>query len=292
MLTWSTAIQSVDDIPAIYQSAYQKLISAQEKIPYTVLTPPITGTRYKPSEKLIFEMDNVFYILERLKKGVVKTEYSLSEISYFETGSILLYSWLSVSGLTKNREYSTSTIPYNTATHRHIEPFLTKIRTITNIDNTASLESELAKFDYLAPLNFKFMNYARKSLRGDERVIYSIWQPEIKRSIFSFSKWTIERTLDLPHIAILTDKEVILIAEDKRSPAKKGKRYGGVWQYIPLQKIDSVSIKQHSEGMSLLSLKIIPEAYSNLLFEDTNRSGIIHFKDELEKRLVIIHSPK
>jgi hypothetical protein len=80
---------------------------------------------------------------------------------------------------------SSAVIPFNTATGRHLAPFVNKMQPApTGVDKTG-WRAELAKLDYLAAASFKFMNYARKSLVRGEKVIQTVWQPPIRQHLFT-----------------------------------------------------------------------------------------------------------
>jgi hypothetical protein len=120
----------------------------------------------------------------------------------------------------------------------------------------AGLLAEKEKFDHLSGLSFKFMNFGRSSLAPGEKVLQMLFQPEIRQPAWKLPGWTFYRTVTTTHLTILTDKELILIREDQRSFAIKGKRYGGIWQYLPLRSLASVSLAETAAGLLILTFAI------------------------------------
>ena len=281
MLSWMKVIESFEQVPEYYQNTCRDLLGDETIFPYMVLSPGMRSSRYKAVENLLFLYGDIFYILEERDGDIFVRDYPLQEISYLEVGNVLLYSWFSVHGKMSTEKEVLSEIFYNGATHRLLEPFLQEIRQLPSVINKNKLAFEADKFDYLATHSFKFMNYAR--LRGDEDVIFSLWQSEIRRGITPFLQSVFYQTVSLAHFIILTDKEIIIIAEDERSKKNKGKRYGGGRWYIPLRKIVLVSYQELDDSLWSLSFYISPEVRLSHVFEKRKRFEIIRFKDEFEK---------
>ena len=283
MLSWAKVVESYDAIPEIYQGSCEMLLANSPVFPYLVLAPALDGIRRKTTEKLICEVNDSLYVLERVGQRIVTTAYPLKTIRDVETGSILLYSWITLSGMTSEGVAASSTIEFNTATSRHLAPFLNKIRPAFGSADQTALRAEQAKFDYLALPSFKFMSFARESLVCGEQVIHSVWQPEIRKPFATLFGWSFYRTLSTAHLMILTDKEVILIWDDERSTANRGVRYGGVWRYIPLRHIVSVSLADSANDLLTLSLRLSPDARLDTIFAVPNQRQVEHLQNEIKQ---------
>lgn len=290
-MSWARIIESFDAIPKIYQESCRGLLENAWPFPYIVFAPVVpaaitVGTRYRTSDKLLCEIDRVLYMWEHVGGQIVVTDYPLEAISFLEVGKILLYSWFTVSGSTSAGKASSTTIEFNTATLRHIAPFLDNMRPASNHMGDASYQAEKDKFDGLESVDFKFMNYARDSLVHGEQVIYAVWQPKIRKQLISLFGFPIYRTISLAHLTILTDKEVIFIGDDKRSVENRGVRYGGIWQYIPLQHITSVSLAKRGEDLLTLSLTLSTgEQRLEKVFTASNHQEMERFRNDLEALL-------
>jgi len=64
------------------------------------------------------------------------------------------------------------------------------------------------------------------------------------------------RVLSPAHISILTDRELILIKDGMDKRVGGGVRYGGVWSYIPLDKIAATSLESEAGDVLILSIRL------------------------------------
>lgn len=280
MQSWIKVIREADEIPAAYRERVHDLLDGRD-FPYMVFAPPVSGAHFPLSEKLLFWQDTKLHVLERGVDQINLTVFPREQIEMIECGSILLYSWLSIFGKTAEGEERTETIVYNTSTLRHIQPFVDQIRSLP----AQSARMKQRAFDELEKENFKFANFARKSLKDDEKVLAYLWQPEVSRSFFSVFKRFFSRPIFLSHLSIVTELELIFIAEDHRSPQVKGKRYGGIWRYVPLQNLRSVSVLPESESLSSLYFESKSGRRITHTYTLDGEEQALAFKAALEKRL-------
>ncbi len=285
MLSWSKVVESFESMPEAFRSSYELTLGDVQPFPYVVFAPSITGTRRKVFDRLLCEANNRIYIWEHIGNLVTMTIYPLETISDFEIGQILLYSWITISGVTTAGVISSSTVEFNTATRRHYARFINKMRPAPIKIDKRGQGAERAKFDYLATENFKFMNFALESLVGGEKIFNTLWQPKICKRIISLGKHVLYRTtLSMAHLLVLTDREIIMIQDDERSNESRGVRYGGKWQYIPLHNIRKVLLTDHTDDLFSLSLILIPgEKHVEILFEAPRKQEIAEFQAALEK---------
>jgi hypothetical protein len=271
MMTWAKVIRSTDEVPEIYREACQALVGSRPVFPYMVLAPVMTGTRHKDSEKLLCDVDDTLYIWERAGGQITTTGYPWQTARDIEFGNILLYSWITLSGVTTEGAAGASTVVFNLATARYFAPFINKMRPVPE---GAGLKAEQAKFDHLAATDFKFMNFARESLVPGEAVRQTIWQPELRKRTGAVFGWPIYQTVSLAHLTLLTDKELILIRDDERAVKKAGKRYGGVWRYIPLRGIVSAAVAPAEDGLLTLSLGLTLDGRVDRVFALARRGEL------------------
>lgn len=284
MSSWARLIESFEDIPEIYKNSCRALLQGRDPFPYVVLAPAISDYKQRTTEKLLCEMDGVFHVWERSGKQVVSAAFPLKTIYSIEVGSVLLFSWLTVSGLTSEGVAGSTTISFNTATQRFLAPFIQQMRPTPVTVSEADWQTELAKFDRLSSSDFKFMNYARESLVRGDTVICSIMQPKIRKHIFTVFGQKFYRTMTLSHLALLTNREVIFIRDDERTGEIKGRgeRYGGVWQYVPLRSITSAEITETENGLLSLSIKLtVAGQQLDKVFEASNKKELEEFQKKL-----------
>lgn len=284
MLTWAKVLESYSMVPEVYRDFFKTLPGSLQEFPYAVLAPPLHGFRHKTTEKLICEMNNTIYVLERAGTGFTAKGYPLKTIRDVEMGSILLYSWITISGVTSEGVSSFSTVEFNAVTSERFTPFISKIRPGTGGAGTPELRAEQARFNNLISASFKFMNYARSSLVPGEKVLYTLWQPELRERINVVFSLPFYQTVSTAHLTILTDKELILIRDDERVTPHKGNRYGGVWQYIPLRSIASASIAEQPEGLLTLSISLSPNGHLDRIFALSSKAEVEHLQALLPKR--------
>ncbi len=285
MMAWSKVIESYDEIPQIYRPLLDPLLAASPVFPHIILAPPLDKFLRKTSEKLICDNPDAIHILERSGDQVLKKSYPYQKIGLLEVGIILLKSWITLCGETGEGQSDCTTLEFNTSSERHYAAFLKKIRPAAGEDEAGGLKTEQGKFDHLSGANFKFMNYARSSLLAGETVLQSVLQPEIRIPAWKIFGWTFHRTVSLAQLTILTDRELILIRDDERSKEIKGIRYGGVWQYIRLESIRSVSLENAEND--LLSMVIILASGDAIKknFAAASKPELEQLRDKLQEML-------
>jgi hypothetical protein len=144
------------------------------------------------------------------------------------------------------------------------------------------LDHERAKFDYLGSLHYKFMNYARRSLGPGESVRGCLLQGEVRRTVLRVLGNAIYRTIILSHLSILTNRELILIQDADDPPlGAKGTRYGGVWRFIPLDHIRSVSSETDHDGFLVCSVDLGDGDRLELKFQAENCADLERFEAAL-----------
>ena len=258
MSSWAKVIESPEAVPKVYRSSFNTVLGHEPTMPYTVFAPAIAGLRHRTTEKLLCEAHATIYVWERVGDRITLAAYPTETISDLEMGEILLFSWITIGGVTQAGEVSATTIEFNTATSRHFARFVSLIRPAPDPLTGFALDVEQAKFGYLAAESFKFGSFACSSLVEGEQVHLIVWQPKIRKPLTRLGKFTFYQTLSLSHVAVLTDKEFIVIQDDERSRESRGIRYGGKWQYIALKHIGAVAFSAQGDDVVTLSLTLEP----------------------------------
>jgi hypothetical protein len=275
-LTWARVIKSHEGIPEIYKEYFDPHLSSGQAFPYTVLTPAFETRGYRITEKLVCAFDHEIHILERNGNALAAQRYPLAGISYVEVRTILLDSRIKISGVTKQGVLTSSIVRFNSVTDYLFTPILKRIRLHAVESKDTVLDSELGKFDHWIRLNCKLMNFARHSLLGGEKVIHAILQPEIRARRFTFLGMTYYRIISPAHASILTDRELIMIREEVIYG--EGGKYGGAWDYIPLNKITALSLSAKDDNLLALSIQLPENERLEYLFQ-------VSMKDEVDQLL-------
>jgi hypothetical protein len=237
--TWARRLRSYEEIPHEFQPAFPK---DEDHFPYTLLIPEDRLSLFrKRNKKTLCVYEDRFLLLEALRNEIQTSSNMFTDVLYLERGKILLYSWLKI--VTPS---DTLMIRFNTTNEYLFDPVLEQVRQgmSNSHPHDAALngnEQELSKFDYLIKVNFKYMNYGRKSIRPDDPVIGIVYEPERCIQEFRLFNRTLFRRYATDHLSILTEKELILIKEDKRVRIDKESKHGGVFTYIPRRQIRDVS---------------------------------------------------
>jgi hypothetical protein len=212
------------------------------------------------------------YILERHGNTFTVACYPYEGISYAEVGTVLLDSWIKISGVASQGVLTSSTFRFNSVTDRLFVPFLERIRCAPIDSGGWTPGSESEQFNRFGRLNYKLMNYARRSLLAGEKVIYTVLQPEIRARLPTLLGRIYYRTLSTAHISILTDRELIIIREDERLGARA--RYGGIWDYISLNKILSLSLSGKGDNLVVLSIHLPGVEHLEVLFQASAKQEV------------------
>ncbi|MBL8103554.1 MAG: hypothetical protein JNM02_13555 [Anaerolineales bacterium] len=282
MAAWSKLIESREEIPAVYKTHFDKTFQGGGPFPLVIWTPALDRFPRKTTEKLICDTDDALYVFEKNGGQVDLTCYAYREVFSLEMGIILLESWLIIRGKTDKGQPTVSTIEINTTSKRYFEPILNKLRPAFESMDKLQFAAEKEKFNRLSTVDFKFMNYGRESLVPGETVVRFLLQSEIRQPLFTIFGKTFDKTLAFAHIAILTDQELILIEDAGSGRESRAKSYGGIWQYIPLRTIDSVSLSEITNGRVTLSIQCRPERRLPILFDASNLPELEQFRTDLQ----------
>jgi len=76
-----------------------------------------------------------------------------------------------------------------------------------------------------------------------------------------------QRTIAMSHVLIVTDRELIIVHDAPDSPKwRDDTRYGGVWDYIPLNKIAAVEVAEQATGLLALSMQLPHNDHVDVFF--------------------------
>jgi hypothetical protein len=275
-LSWARVAEFYDEVPLVYRPWLDPLIRGRETFPYIVLTPTYEGYFRRENEKLICMLDRTLAIVECARDRLIPTVYPLEGISRIEVGEILLRGWLTVRGVSASGQPSSTAIRFNTVTDRLFAPFLNEFRGGGRPPSGASLEIERAKFSELLDRNYKFMNYARGSIMPGDKVRAYVLQPEIREDLLRLLGRSLSRCISPTHIVLLTDRELIAISEEGGSLWQSfgTVKYGGIWQYVPLERISAVSIVARNDGLLTLSIELPRGERMEMLFSPDSRAEL------------------
>lgn len=274
-MSWAKRIESYTDVPAAYKDFFEPFQAAGRAFPYAILTPSFEGFIHRTTEKLICDVGDEIYVLERSGNTFEARGYPLAQIGYVEVRTMLLDSCITISGITKDGILATSSLRFNTVTDYLLTPIVKRIRLATTDAPGKALNSELEKFDQWVHVNYKFMSYAKRSLLGGEKVVHTLLQPEIRARVLTILGKTYYRMISPTHMCILTDRELIIISEEMRKSGDD--RYGGIWRYILLHKIAALSVQKKDDDLLVLAIQLPHGVQYEHLFQPSMRQELDQF---------------
>jgi hypothetical protein len=271
--SWAKSIASYADVPDPYRCYFEPLEAEGVPFPVVVMAPSYEGFLRRETEKLVCSLSDEVIILEKRGHTPEVHRFPVSAIDRVEVSSVLLDTRIKITGWERDGLVPASaTVRFNAVTDFLFAPIVTGIRTRRRARKAPST-GKPDPFQAWGRRNFKFMNYARRSLIGDEAVIQAVLQPEIRVAVVSAFGRTIHRTLSPTHAAILTDRELITIREIPYKGDRE--RYGGIWEYLTLDRIERLSMTEDDRGLMALSIHLPGGSRMQLQYEPAAR-------DELE----------
>jgi len=270
--SWAKSIKSYQSVPDIYKDFFVLFQEDAQEFPYTVLIPSFENDLHQTTEKLICNFEHSIYILEQNGNNFETQCFPINQISHVEVKAILLDSRIKICGVTQDGIPDSATFRFNSVTDYLFTPILQRIRQATIELKLSPNRSELENFDRWKGVNFKFMSYAKRSLLAEEKVIYAILQSEIRETVLQFLGRTYNRVVAPTLACILTDQELIMIHEEKVQSRET--RYGGVWDYIPVKKILTLSLKDQGKNLLALSIHLTEGTRLEYLFHSDAKREI------------------
>ena len=291
--SWARPVESLAAVPAAYREFFEPLFAGGRAFPYAVLTPSYQGFLHKATEKLVCDLDDEICILQRRAGTLEAQRYPLEGISYVEVRTFLLDSSIKISGVTGHGLAASTSFKFNAVTDYLFTPILHRIRFASHEPSEAGTEMEAGKFDHWVSLNYKFMNFAKRSLLAGDRVIHTILQPEIRTRALTLLGKTLYGLVSPTHMCILTDRELITVREEDRRSADD--KYGGIWDYIPLDKIVDLSLSQRDGHLFELSIQLPDGAPLEYLYQASAERELNELLDrfrELASKDMLISTPE
>lgn len=244
--SWARVIDDYEDIPEFYREHFAAFSLECANPPYTVFAPPDRSFGRKQNARIICVTGDAIRIYEKYRKQLSCTVFPVRDIQYIETGSILLYSWIRIIGVT-GEGLADISWTFNTSTEPVFFPVIDKAR---RLKTPAGITTD--RFDPLLSLGYKYLNMAKSAVSPGEEALAFIMQPEIKEPRFTFFGRTFYKTLVPSGAVILTARELILLSVN----ADRSLKSGGTKRFIPLDKITGVSAAPSGEGSAKCTLHL------------------------------------
>ena len=273
--SWAQAIASCQDLPATYKPFFDALPAVEKTpFPYAALTPTFKGHRQQETEKLVCRIGASLWVLEKIGDRLSSTCFPLADICYVEHGMILLHSWITIHGMSTNGDLTSSTLKFNSITDHVMAPLVECMRPSPTRSGITGAGRDSSQFEYLAQQSFKFRSYAESTVRPGDSVVQTILQPEIRSKLAGLPLVSASRALAPAHLTILTDCELIDIRDDIGQRWLNGRPHGGIWTYVPLNKILSISLGGGKKDTLLLSFWLPGKQHFDSVFGASARTEL------------------
>jgi hypothetical protein len=269
MKSWASLINAYEKVPLIIRDHLQMLLRSQSNFPYTILIPNQQVNKSQTASDLVCLFNEKIVVLEiRNAVEVVSTVYYFEDIDYVEIGTILLYSWIKIGGIS-NGVTKYSMIQYNSVNHNLFMPVVEEIRNSTIGYGEADLQTEWNKFNYIADsYGFKFLNIGRGNIQKGEKLIDIIFQPPIRIMVCDLIVKKYYKIITNGHMTILTDKEIILLKEPKNEVSN----YGYILTYIACSQIAKLSTHiNEDDNTMILEIHLKNGEILDSIFDPANR---------------------
>lgn len=284
-LSWARLVRSAEELPGIYRPIIDAL-PTDGAFPYAVITPTFAGFLRRETEKLVCSVGDHLYVMEKVKGELNTTSYAFADIHYLEVGAVLLNAWLQIRGRADDGTSAVTRLKYNAVSERLFTPFVETIRGVANYPPGIDRETELKKLDHADLLTFKFKNYARRSILPGAHINAVVSQPEIRKTVVKVLGRAFQRTIAMSHVLILTDRELIIMHDDPDSPKwRNDTHHGGVWNYIPLNKIAAVDLTEQATGLLALTIQLPQNDHVDVFFSPDRRAELERFVLQLKSCL-------
>ena len=265
--TWARKIGDLGSVPKIFRDFLPG--ESAGAFPYTVYAPTDRWGFRKSHPKLFFVLDDSITFLELGRAGVARRTFPFAGVTRVEMGRILLHAWIKVSGVSEGQNASV-TVEFNSVVEDLFRPVAETIRAAAAGIPPAgeeSLRPEWEKLDFLAKISIKFANFAKLGLIPGEEVLAAIFEPDIRqKGLFGL------RTVVPTHLVVLTDREMILISDDRHRDLHQ--TFGGIWSCMPLGKIGRMHAAEDEAGNPTLQAELVDGTRLDSRFSASNREEL------------------
>lgn len=271
-------ISAYDEIPTGFLAEFP---GGDEGFPYTVLIPAGEASLFqeKINPQMLCLYQDRLVNLEAVQGEIETHEYALKSITSVEHGRVLLNSWLTIHSASRNKTFNfTSTV------EQVFSPIIEAIRGTADVrdvqDSATKTREEIAKLSYLWKLNIKYFNYAKQSLAPGATIQASVYQGDIPLSKLNVFKKPVFSSHLSGHMAMLTDRELVFIKESEEIREIHDTSYGGVFNYIPLEKIRSLRFESNDDKKvdCLMNIQLVDGKYYQFQFSTSTAVQLEEFK--------------
>jgi hypothetical protein len=243
-------LDSVSDAPEPLRSAVAENCPSPESVRLVVHAPAFSTVDETSPATVLAVTDSGWVVASETEEGSASTEKSnFSDTLFLELTSILLSGQLSICFATVGTSYS-ATIKFDTVGEEFYREATDLM--LNGIDQTVASRSEnggdAASISETWPMKFR-IEAERYRPKGQRLLAATQWP-----AIFG----GFERELAPAGALLITEREVVLISEEKASPRQHSgdlHEFGGIITYFPLVRLADFHVSHH-ERFGVLALQV------------------------------------
>jgi hypothetical protein len=260
---WPRLMESRADVPEIYlrSGAFDG-----EVFPYAVFFPEnvvfVNGRAVKTRQKMV-----AFYavdprgpriaVLENVRAAVERTDHPLDQIQSLRVEDVLLSAVVSI------RSPSVSSrIGFNSVRDNLFQPVIEVVRNRFNrregfpagVPSGGEPTGIRKKLAAVPRISLKFVNYGAKSLLPGQDVRAALFRESVNMKTLRKGLFRLIDHFSAPVLLLKTDGELIAVEEPAKIRTRKKMEYGGIFTFIPLDKVSHTSIEGSAPAKLVIRL--------------------------------------
>jgi hypothetical protein len=231
---WPRRVEPAEPIPHPFLRAFKALQLPAGEPPVLLYSPRLRFGPHESSAKLMVWAGDRVACLDARRGGVVSSTLSLDAAYEVEWGQALLETWLRLvapgpGGPTVIR------VELNTIGRDLYLPLLGAARSRFYAGAHLSIADERAKLNPLMSSDYRFVGFGRQALQPGAELRRYWFQPRMARPLLGMF-----HQVRVPALLLMvTQAELILVQEQA---ARGAGRYGAIWSYLPLARIQGVDL--------------------------------------------------
>jgi hypothetical protein len=256
-----TKLESIDDVPEPLRGALRNNISASESVRLLIhapafstlneeshATPPAVPAGIQELATVLAVLDNGWLVAREAKGGVDVEKSGFDETLFLELTSILLSGQLKIYFASVGTVYS-AVMQFNTVGENLYQEAINVI--LDGVDQKVSPVAEADRYPGFEKWPMTFRLEAERYRPKGQRLLAATQWPSVTGGF--------ERQLASAGALLVTERELVLISEEKASPRRHVgdlHAFGGIITYFPLQRLADFHIARHGR-FGILALQVL-----------------------------------
>lgn len=244
---WAREVNSASDDVGAFKEILSSIIDKKEL--YIIYCPKdIWGTRETaPTLLVLCDAFLDIYFYDEKKEKITKIRHSKNRIFYIEKRKSLLHSWIKLCSLEDGTKIE-SKIEYSSTLKSLFQPIIDIFRDTTYLESTP-IDIDILKF--YEGLDYRFKSYIRELKIPLSAIQTMIFQDKITRPYLKIFK----RSIAMPHLFIMTDKEWIVISEGETKQNWVAK-YEDIYTFFKQNEIEKIELTPFNSDTTISQMTV------------------------------------